>query len=207
VRLPPNSGVKQRTCMRPDPWLNRWVPLIRQHAAGSPVLEIGCGSGADAASVVAAGMDVIAFDLSANAVDKARAFVPTAKFLVRDVRESFPAEVQGTGVIIASLSLHYFAWAETVALFGRVRQTLRSGGLFLCRLNSTQDTNFGAEGHPEIEPNYYLVEGAPKRFFDQASVDALLSPGWQILSMQHMLTGKYIKQKALWELVCTKSTV
>jgi [ribosomal protein S5]-alanine N-acetyltransferase len=31
--------------MQPDPWLNRWVPLIRQHAAGSPVLEIGCGCG------------------------------------------------------------------------------------------------------------------------------------------------------------------
>jgi SAM-dependent methyltransferase len=191
--------------MQPDPWLERWLPRIRQHAANAPVLEIGCGSGADTAGLVAAGLRVVAFDLSAAAVDQARALVPTATFLVRDVRDGFPPDVQGTGVIIASLSLHYFPWSETVALFSRIRHTLGPGGLFVCRLNSTQDINFGAAGHPEIEPNFYLVDGQPKRFFDQASVDALLSLGWDTVSVQHKVTGKYLKQKCLWELVCTKS--
>ncbi len=131
--------------------------------------------------------------------------MPTATFFVRDVREAFPPDVQGTGVIIASLSLHYFAWSETVALFSRIRQTLGPGGLFVCRLNSTQDINFGAAGHPEIEPNFFRVDGQPKRFFDQASVDALLSLGWDTVSVQHKVTGKYLKQKYLWEVVCTKA--
>jgi SAM-dependent methyltransferase len=190
--------------MQTDPWLDRWLPQIRQHAAGAPVLEIGCGSGADTATLVGAGLKVVAFDLSASAVERAAELVPKATFLVRDVREDFPDEVQGTGVVIASLSLHYFAWSETVTLFDRVRQTLRSGGLFLCRLNSTQDVNFGAAGHPEIEPHYYLVDGEPKRFFDRACVDTLVRSGWHVLSVQHMHTGKYLKPKALWELACTK---
>jgi SAM-dependent methyltransferase len=193
--------------MQPDPWLEQLLPLILTHAGNSPVLEIGCGTGADTAALVTSGLDVIAFDLSARSIEKARQQVPAATFLVRDVREAFPHEVDGTGVIIASLSLHYFAWTETVALFNRIHRTLRLGGLFVCRLNSTEDINFGASGHAEIEPNYYLVDGQPKRFFDQASLIKLFCSGWDMLSMQHMLTGKYGKQKALWEVVCTKSAV
>ncbi|BDT69226.1 trans-aconitate 2-methyltransferase [Comamonadaceae bacterium OS-1] len=191
--------------MQTDPWLTRWLPHIAEHAEGLPVLEIGCGSGADTATLVGAGIEVVAFDLDASAIERARQQVPGATFLVRDVREPFPPEVRETGAIVASLSLHYFPWDDTLALFQKVRQTLKPGGLLVCRLNSTQDIHFGATGYPEIEPNYYMVDGAPKRFFDQASVNAILATGWQILSVQHLFTDKYVKPKALWEFVCTKS--
>ena len=193
--------------MQPDSWLTRWLPMIRQHAEETPIFEVGCGSGADTATLVSAGLEVVAIDLSPAAIERARKYVPSATFLTRDVRQEFPQQVQGTGVIIASLSLHYFAWAETVTLFNRVQQTLRQGGLFVCRLNSTKDVNFGALGHPEIEPNYYQVEGEAKRFFNQASIELLLSNGWAILSLDHMSTNKYSKPKALWECLCTKSAV
>ena len=193
--------------MQTDPWLNRWLPFIVEHAKGSPILEIGCGSGADTATLVGAGLEVVAFDLEAGAIERARQLVPGATFLVQDVREPFPPEVRETGVVIASLSLHYFAWDDTVALFQKVRQTLKPGGLLVCRLNSTQDIHFGAVGYPEIEPNYYLVDGAPKRFFDRASVNAVFATGWQVLSVQNLFTDKYMKPKALWEILCTKSGV
>lgn len=190
--------------MNHDPWLESWLPLIRQHATAVPVLEIGCGPGADTEALVAAGFEVVAFDLSASEIEAARARVPAATLLVRDVREPFPAEVQGTGVVIASLSLHYFPWRETVALFERVRHTLAKGGLLVCRLNSTEDVHYGAVGHPAIEPNFFLVDGQPKRFFDRAALDELLASGWHVVSLQHRVTGKYGQPKALWELVCTK---
>lgn len=191
--------------MQTDPWLKRWLPLISKHAEGSPVLEIGCGTGADTLTLVNAGLEVVAFDLEASAIDQARQLVPAATFFAQDVHEPFPPEVRETSVVIASLSLHYFAWDDTLALFQKVRQTLKPGGLLVCRLNSTQDIHFGAVGYPEIEPNYYLVEGAPKRFFDRASVNAVFATGWQVLSVQNLFTDKYMKPKALWEILCTKS--
>lgn len=189
--------------MPADPWLVRWLPLIRRHATGLPVLEIGCGDGADTATLTAAGLDVLAFDRSAQAIERARQQVPTARFMVRDVRDPFPLDAHGAGAVLASLSLHYFPWAETVALFERVRRTLTPGGLLVCRLNSTQDLNFGAAGHPAIEPGFYSVDGEPKRFFDRAAAMALVEAGWQLVSLEHRFTGKYAKPKALWELVCT----
>ena len=184
-----------------DPWLTRWLPLVVQSAQGKPVLEIGCGHGDDTAVLVGAGLRVMAFDLSPIAVAAARIRVPSASIECRDVRDPFPEQAHQLGVVVASLSLHYFAWTETLALVQRIRSVLRPGGVLLCRMNSTEDRNFGAQGYPEIEPNYFMVNGGPKRFFDRTSVDALFAEGWKALSVEHFVTRKYVKPKALWEAV------
>ena len=165
------------------------------------MFEIGCGYGDDTAVLVRAGLEVVAFDLSPVCVAAARARVPSATIDCRDARDPFPDTVRDVGVVIASLSLHYFPWTETEALVERIRAVLRPGGLLLCRLNSTEDGNFGASGHPQIEPNYFLVDGQPRRFFDRDAVCVLFSDGWKQLSLAHVVTRKYIRAKALWEVI------
>ena len=181
-----------------DPWLDRWLPLITERSHGQAILELGCGAGDDTATLVAAGCRVVAFDLSPEAVRKTQARAPSATVFCRDVRDPFPLTRCG---VVASLSLHYFAWDETLALFERIRALLGEDGVLLCRLNSTEDHAFGASGHPAIEENYYRVDGQAKRFFDRAAIDALFATGWRALSCQHFTTRKYVLSKALWEVV------
>jgi len=188
-----------------DPWLDRWLPSLKERAGAQAVLEIGCGAGQDTETLVAAGLKVVAFDLSDEKVEKARLRVPGAEIHRRSVLEQFPLEGSGIPVVIASLSLHYFAWQQTLSVFDRMRNTLAPAGLLLCRLNSTEDRNFGAAGHPEIEPHYYAVNGEPKRFFDRADVDALFARGWQVLSIEHGYTGKYGAMKAFWEVAAERA--
>ena len=69
----------------------------------------------------------------------------------------------------------------------------------LARFNSTEDINFGAAGHPEIEPGLFLVGSQTKRFFTQADVRRLFAQGWQVQSIEHKVTYKYQAPKALWE--------
>jgi SAM-dependent methyltransferase len=187
--------------MLTDPWLNRWLPLVRERAGSDTVLEMGCGHGDDTAVLAAAGLKVHAFDLSRVAVGITKARVPSATVQCRDIRDPFPEHARELSLIVASLSLHYFAWAETQALVQRIRSTLRPGGILLCRVNSAHDHNFGSSGHPELEPGFFLVDGEPKRFFDKASIESLFSEGWNQLSLEHFVTEKYIKPKALWEVV------
>ena len=187
--------------MPADPWLERWLPLVAARAGADPVFEIGCGCGDDTAVLAGAGLSVVAFDLSRVAVTAARVRVPSATIECRDVRDPFPESIRGIGVVVASLSLHYFPWAETRALVRRIHAVLRPGGLLLCRLNSTEDRNFGAHGHPQIEPDYFLVDGQPKRFFDRDAVCSLFADGWALLSLEHCVTRKYVAAKALWEAV------
>jgi SAM-dependent methyltransferase len=184
-----------------DPWLARWLPLVSERAGTAPVLEIGCGHGDDTAVLAKAGLLVTAFDLSQASVAVARLRVPAARIECRDIRAPLPLAPGEAGAVVASLSLHYFPWAQTQEIVHRIHTVLRPGGVLLCRLNSTQDHHFGASGHPQIEPHYFLVDGAPKRFFDEASVGALFSHGWNRLSLEHFVTRKYLKPKALWEVV------
>ncbi|PAU78843.1 class I SAM-dependent methyltransferase [Halomonas salipaludis] len=188
-----------------DPWLSRWLPLVLERVNDGRVLEIGCGPGDDTATLSAAGMKVHAFDISSSAVRKTKIRVPSATVECRDLREPLPEQATGFGVIVASLSLHYFAWSDTQVIVRRIRSALRPGGILLCRLNSTEDHNFGASGNPEAEPNFFLVNGEPKRFFDKCSVESLFAEGWNTLSLEHFTTRKYVKAKALWEVILERS--
>lgn len=159
-----------------DLWLDRWLPLLKTTASAGPVLEIGCGQGDDTAVLVEAGLDVVAFDLNAAAAATAQGRVPQARVCCQDVR----------------------------ALFARVREALAPGGVLVCRLNSTEDTHFGATGHPMIEPDFFLVDGQPKRFFSAQAIDALFGAGWAVVSKAHATTHKYRQPKALWEVVARR---
>ncbi len=168
------------------------------------MLELGCGSGRDTATLVEAGHCVVAVELSSDAVAQARERVPSAEFHCQDIRAPFPLRDGDTGAVLASLSLHYFSWPETTALVDRVRRVLRPAGVLLCRLNSTNDHHFGASGHSSIAEDYYLVDGEPKRFFDRAAVDRLFASGWSILAIEEMTIDRYDLPKAVWEVVLAR---
>jgi SAM-dependent methyltransferase len=187
-----------------DPWLERWLPLIGARIGESPILELGCGAGRDAIVLARAGHRVVGLDASSAAIDEAKARVPSGEFHCQDLRAPFPDACTATGVVLASLSLHYFSWTETVLLVQRIRDVLRPSGVLLCRLNSTEDVNHGASGHPEIEHHHYLVRGQAKRFFDRADVEQLFAVGWNVLHVEHRIVPRYRLPKALWEVVLEK---
>ena len=191
--------------MNSDPWLEPLLPLVLERMDSAPVLELGCGSGLDTSVLAMAGCRVIGVDISAQAIIKAKARVPSCEFHCQDLRAAFPSTAAGVGVVVASLSLHYFTWNETLALVRRIHETLSPGGILLCRLNSTNDHHYGACGHPEIEANYYLVNGEPKRFFSKATVVELFSPSWRMLHIEEKLIHRFDHPKSVWEAVLERA--
>jgi len=191
--------------MNSDPWLEPLLPLILERMGSAPVLELGCGSGLDTSVLTTAGCHVVGVDLSAQEIAKAMARVPTCEFHCQDLRAPFPSSAADAGVVIASLSLHYFTWNETLALAQRIREALSPGGVLLCRLNSTNDHHYGARGHPEIEANYYSVNGEPKRFFSKAAVIELFAHNWRILQVEEKVIRRYDHPKSVWEAVLERA--
>lgn len=188
-----------------DPWLDRWLPLVKERAINGLVLELGCGHGRDTATLVAAGLSVVGIDLSASEIELARRAVPEAMLFAQDLRDPFPRAAKHVDVIVASLSLHYFSWAETLRLVERIHTQLGPTGVLLCRLNSTLDREYGAVGYPALEENYYLVEGHPKRFFDLLSINRLFANHWRMIAIEEMEIGRYSLPKVVWEVILEKA--
>jgi len=186
---------------REDLWLERWAPLMRSKARSYPILEIGCGTGRDTRALVEQGFQVTALDVSGSAITRARRRAPSATFVCQDVRERLP--VDRTGVAVASMSLHYFEWEETIEIVKKIHAALLPGGILLCRLNSTSDTYFGASGHTAIQDGLYRVHGQVKRFFDEATVRTLFS-GWNMVSIRERTIHRYLAPKSVWEVVTEK---
>jgi SAM-dependent methyltransferase len=186
--------------------LQQWLPLIRSRASNLPILELGCGSGADTVILVNDGHEVMAIDCSAPEIAVAKIKAPAAAYYCQDMRTAFflPNAVD-LGVVVASLSLHYFDWPETLRIVEQIRSTLKIGGVLLCRVNSTNDYNYGASGHPEIAKNYYLVDGEPKRFFDRQAVEALFANGWRTIAIEEKIIHKYEHPKSVWEVILERT--
>jgi SAM-dependent methyltransferase len=193
-------GLQERQLIESDPWLCRWLPLIKERSGGGMILELGCGEGRDSIILSNAGYLVIGIDHSAITIEKAKINVPSGTYYCQDLREPFPINDE-VGVIIASLSLHYFEWQETVNIIENIQKKLRLSGILLYRVNSVGDVNYGAIGHPQIAENYYLVNGKPKRFFDQNSITKLFSNGWRIINEEELVINRYQQPKTVWEVI------
>ncbi len=186
-----------------DAWLERWRDLLNSNR-DAPILDLGCGTGEDALLLSRWGFVVVAVDFSEKALELTSRRAPEAETKRVDLTAGLPFPDAHFGAIVASLSLHYFPWSETVEVLEDVRRCLVPGGHLFARVNSTNDPHYAAARREEIEPNFYLVNGSPKRLFDRDDIVALFRPGWKIVDAGERTTSRYGGEKTLWEIVARK---
>ena len=163
-------------------WGGRWTRpflVLLERSGVRTVLEVGCGTGHDAARLARAGLDVTAVDVSAEAIRRARErYGAEARFEVADVTAGLPADDATFDAVMANVSLHMFPWSVTRAVFDEVARLLRPAGLFLFHVNAREDRPLRAQRRRvarELEPNYVLEEvGQTVRFFSADDLRALL---------------------------------
>lgn len=181
-----------------DDWLVKHETLL-EASRNLPILDLGCGAGGDSLFVTERGFQVVACDWSDEALLKIKQHIPSAYTLKVNLAEPLPFPDNSAQVIIADLSLHYFTWGTTEAVFKELQRVLLTGGHLLCRLNSIYDVYFGAGEGVEIEPHYYENDGQLKRFFDEEQITRLFEE-WKLVYKQEAVMNRYHKPKNLWEI-------
>jgi SAM-dependent methyltransferase len=185
-------------------WEGLWtrpflVPL--REAGVRTVLELGCGTGNDAARLAREGYSVTAIDLSAEAIGQARArFGSLARFLVADMTQRLLFPDESFDAVMSNVAMHMFPDGVTHVLFAEVGRLIRAGGLFVFHVNSLADRPLRARNLParEIEPDYVAEEsGQTMHFFSGAYLRELLA-GWQQVNLvpvpvPHRKTGEPYK--------------
>lgn len=180
---------------------------LERHAAHLPAaglaLDLGCGPGLESSWLLARGLTVVALDRSVPALVAARRTAQGAMFVRADLAEQLPFRPNSFGLVVASLSLHYLPWNETLAAFAEVRRVLGPGAPFVFRVNATDDYHHGAGKGIEEEPNFYQASvpghATHKRFFDEAAVRAALDIRFRLESLEHRTIHRYENPKRIWE--------
>jgi SAM-dependent methyltransferase len=166
-------------------WGGRWIePFLGPLRAAEArlLLEVGCGTGNDAARLAEAGFDVTAVDLSPEAIARARRrYGSLATFGVADVAEPLPFADASFDAVLSNVSLHMFSWSVTPGVVAEIERVVRPVGLFGFHVNARADRPLRARQRPvarELEPNYVLEEaGQAVRFFSAGELRRLLA-GW-----------------------------
>ena len=185
-------------------WEGLWtrpflVPL--QEAGVRTILELGCGTGNDAARLAGEGYSVTAIDLSGEAIGQARAkFGSTATFMVADMTQRLPFPDRGFDAVMSNVAMHMFPDTVTRAVFAEVGRLVRPSGLFLFHVNALEDRPLRARRQParELEPDYVVEQsGQTMHFFSEAYLRDLLG-GWQqvqlvLVAVPHPKTGRLVK--------------
>ncbi len=196
--------LQRRESGRDLDWAGLWtgpflVPL--REAGVRTILELGCGTGNDAARLAGEGYSVTAIDLSGEAIGQAQAkFGSTVRFMVADITRRLPFPDDGFDAVMSNVAVHMFPDAVTRAVFAEVGRLVRTGGLFLFHVNALEDRPLRARSLParELEPDYVAEEsGQTMHFFSEAYLRELLE-GWQevhlvALSIPHRETGEPYK--------------
>jgi SAM-dependent methyltransferase len=180
-------------------WTQPFLTWLRQ-AGVRTVLELGCGTGNDAARLAGEGYSVTATDLSGEAIGQARArYGSMARFLVADMTQRLPFPDRDFDAVMSNVAMHMFPDRVTRAVFAEVGRVTRPGGLFLFHLNALEDRPLRARRLParELEPDYVVEEsGQTMHFFSEAYLRELLVE-WQELHLAQITipeTGEPYKQ-------------
>ena len=176
-------------------WLDNFADALNP---GQTALDIGCGHGHDTRTLVAAGLHVVAIDLTPENIRRAAANAPQASFAVADVRTSIPFHDGTFDLAVASLSLHYFDRSTTDRILRDVHRVLIPGATLLTRVNTVGDRDSLWGIGTEREPDYFEVEpGHFKRFYTDASLREALAPHFdinQLFPMAITIHGNQPKQ-------------
>ena len=113
----------------PERYAARRAFLLGHVAAGQRILDYGCGDGAFAADLVAAGCAVTMADVAEEALRRARARAPLAQAVHLVEGAPLPFDEEAFDVVWAGEVLEHVA--DVVGLLAELRRVLRWGGRLL----------------------------------------------------------------------------
>lgn len=185
-----------------DVWLDKYENILT-NSRDIPIIDLGCGSGNDTFYLKERGYKVISCDFSENALIRLSNRIDDINVECFDMRNGLPFEDNCAKVVISDLSLHYFTWDDTNKIVKEINRILMNEGVLLCRVNSTNDINYGAGKGIEIEENLYNIDGNLKRFFNEVKLRELFKD-WDIQFINETEINRYKMKKTAWEISLKK---
>lgn len=145
-----------------DSWLSKFDNYIENEMG--TIIDLGCWIGSDTLYLNQKGKKVLSVDFSKESLKILKENIFNANVKYMDMENNYSLENNSVSLIISSLSIHYFDEENTIKLIKNIKNTLKEDGIFIFRVNSINDKNYGANN---ITNSHFLKVGEiNKRFFD-----------------------------------------
>ena len=195
--------VAYRKCSRENPYYDRWLEKYDSLLTGlaPPLLDLGSGYGNDTMWLRCEGRDTVSCDYSLESLRRLRRLAGETKTICCDMLQGLPFQEGTFGAVVANLSLHYFSWRDTVAVFDEIRRVLTARGALFCRMKSLADSEYG-QGDL-IEKNYFSIGGRHKRFFAEDELQRLFRR-WEVHRLVEGRVRRFKVERTFWEAAVRK---
>ena len=199
-------------CIQQQTWLQCFIPVLNRYRVRT-ILDLGCGSGYDALRLAGLGFRVHGADISAIAIEHARAQAAELNldvgFLEQDIAAPLPYRDGEFDAVISNLTLHMFRAELARDIVGEITRCLAPGGLFMFHVNSAEDFPYRSGLQPPVvslgDGFYSFGRGQTMRFFSEAACRELVS-GLSLLLLEpvRMLRQEGRVQKCAWRCIAQK---
>lgn len=182
-----------------DLWLDKYREYLEKINKGK-CLDLGCGIGQYTKYFRDLGFDVVAADISHEALKKVKEEVPDARILELDMSKDFDIPDNSFDVVFASLSIHYFDTVTTKNILKEIKRILKPNGYFIGAVNSSKTYKFIKDRAVELEPNFYKEGSRTVRLWDSLQFQEFFKD-FKIEILEEVTTTRWNKEKIMWEFI------
>ena len=157
-------------------------------AAGSRVLDVGCGVGRDLIFGTQMGLQMWGFDLSTRAVQIAREWLqrisgdPAADRVIACDISKLPWPDRFFDHAMSDSVIDSMSAEIAIAGIAEVARVMKSGGYFYCNLICAEEAGATPGFAGEVVVSTVHEQGTVQSYFDEAKARNLLEPHFEVLS-------------------------
>jgi SAM-dependent methyltransferase len=151
------------------------------------MLELGCGQGRDSVFFAKLGCNIVAIDISENAIK----FVERIKYdenlknlqlVISDIQKPLNFQNLKFDMVYSNLSLQFFDLSKLSNIFSNISDVISPGSFFLFSTKKAGDKyyNFGNK----ISDNAFEYKGITRFFFTKSELETLLEKNFTIISFE-----------------------
>ena len=147
------------------------------------ILEVGCGQGRDSIYFAKLGYDVVAFDLSKNAIKfvekvKKEENLKNLQLFVHDAQKIFNFQNLKFDLVYSNLALQFFNKSQLEKIFSNISDKMGQNSFFLFSTKKSGDKYF--DFGTKISNNAFEYKGITRFFFNKDELEKLLKQNFEI---------------------------
>ena len=172
------------------------------------ILELGCGQGRDSLFFANFGHNVIATDISENAINfvkkiKNEQNIKNLELYLHDTLNAFTFNNSKFGLVYSNLALQFFDLNQLSQIFSNIKKTMKPDSFFLFSTKKSGDKyfNFGNK----ISENSFEYNGITRFFFSKSELENILKNYFTIISFEDDSHVNSDETKSVWWKILVKN--